>query len=434
MSKNQLKKSEQAGLHEKRLADLLKFLSNNETTIKSEGITYTSTRGDGYNHIKDALQQVTGMSEKAYYAYFEDMELGNKFSEMRKVYDTVGKVIHSIRPYLKSDGPIDSPLNRLVQEDAFTVDNNPIEFSDNPTTIGGIYGTYSRYMMQLTESFLQSPNKTLEPANFNEGHYSLFLKPFVTDLARVSDEQTLYDLQNAANVLNLAYENKWLTKTGRKRILYGYKNFGLPSGSIEKVITEDLTTKYLNLFAEKRIIRAGVIFMKYRYEFFNTIISEFNYDSRSGVGIKQLYLIIALEEEAKRRVLDDAASFLLEDTLFSISSSKDNYRSHHVHSDLTLDSLSELLAEYQFNNPASDFVESEYNLLKNPISVFPVYDVAKVGDSKAIIKKELTKTIKQLYLKKISKDLGVKDSFSALETLDPKAKNALLNALQGMKV
>ena len=116
------------------------------------------------------------------------------------------------------------------------------------------------------------------------------------------------------------------------------------------------------------------------------------------------------------------------------SSSKDNYRSHHVHSDLTIDSLSELLAEYQFNNPASDFVDSEYNLLNNSISIFPVYDVAKVGDSKAIIKKELTKTVKQLYLRKISKDLGIKDSFEALGTLDPKAKGALLNALQGMKI
>lgn len=115
MSKKQSKKPEQAGLHEKRLADLLKFLSTNETTIKSEGITYTSKRGDGYNHIKDVIQQITGMSEKAYYAYFEDMELGNKFSEMRKVYDTVGKVIHSIRPYLTFDGSIDSQKNSLLK-------------------------------------------------------------------------------------------------------------------------------------------------------------------------------------------------------------------------------------------------------------------------------------------------------------------------------
>ena len=53
---------------------------------------------------------------------------------------------------------------------------------------------------------------------------------------------------------------------------------------------------------------------------------------------------------------------------------------------------------------------------------------------KGNFKKELTKTVKQLYLRKISKDLGIKDSFEALGTLDPKVKNALVNAFQGMKV
>lgn len=432
MSKKQVKKSEQAGLHEKRLADLLKFLSNNETIIKSEGITYTSTRGDGYNHIKDALQQVTGMSEKAYYAYFEDMELGNKFSEMRKVYDTVGKVIHSIRPYLKSDGPIDSPLNRLVQEDAFTVDSNPIVASDNPSTMGEVYGNFTKYMIELTHSFSVNPRTAFDPHNFDNGPYKSLLKPFVIDINTSTDENTLALLQQVATTLNFIYSNKWSSGKQSRRMMYGYKDFGAPR--MEEIELHRLVDRLKELGNKNRILRLAQLFMKYRYHVIQSFVSDLNYSKNEHIGVQLFCLVYAFEEEAKRRVLHDAVNLLLEDTLFSIASSKDNYRSHHVHSDLTLDSLSELLAEYQFNNPASDFVDSEYNLLNNSISIFPVYDVAKVGDSKAIIKKELTKTVKQLYLRKISKDLGIKDSFEALGTLDPKAKGALLNALQGMKV
>ncbi|MDZ7807711.1 MAG: hypothetical protein U5K71_11430 [Gracilimonas sp.] len=432
MSKKQAKKSEQAGLHEKRLADLLKFLSNNETTIKSEGITYTSKRGDGYNHIKDALQQVTGMSEKAYYAYFEDMELGNKFSEMRKVYDTVGKVIHSIRPYLKSDGPIDSPINRLVQEDAFTVDNNPIISSDNPTTMGEVYGNFSKYVVELTHSFSINPYTTFDPNNFDNGPYRALLKPFIIDLNTSTDENTLAQLQQVATTLNFIYTNKWSSGRESRRMMYGYKDFGAPH--MEEIELHRLVDRFKELGNRKNTLRLAQMYMKYRYHVIRSFVSDLNYKQNEHIGIQLFCIVYAFEEEAKRRVLDDAINFLLKDTLFGISSSKDSYRSHHFHSDLSLDSLSELLAEYQFNNPASDFVESEYNLLRNPISIYPVYDVAKVGDSKAIIKKELTKTVKQLYLKKISKDLGMRDNFEVFGALDPKVKNVLVNAFQGMKM
>ena len=215
-------------------------------------------------------------------------------------------------------------------------------------------------------------------------------------------------------------------------MMYGYKNFETPH--MEDFELSRLVDRAIELLRENKTLRMAQLFMKYRYHVTRAFIADLNYKSNEKIGTKIFLIVYAFEEEAKRRVLHDAVNLLLEDTLFSIASSKDNYRSHHVHSDLTIDSLSELLAEYQFNNPASDFVDSEYNLLNNSISIFPVYDVAKVGDSKAIIKKELTKTVKQLYLRKISKDLGIKDSFEALGTLDPKAKGALLNALQGMKI
>jgi hypothetical protein len=432
MSKKQSKKLEQAGLHEKRLADLLKFLSTNETTIKSEGITYTSKRGDGYNHIKDVIQQVTGISEKAYYAYFEEMELGNKFSEMRKVYDTVGKVIHSIRPYLKSDGPIDSPTNRLLQEGAFTVDNNRITSSDDPQTMGEVYGNFSKYMVELTYSFSESPYETFDPNKFEEGPCKSFLKPFIIDLNTDKNGYYLDYYIQAATKLNYIYYNKWESSIKSRKIMHGYKDFEYPF--MEDIELEGLFDQFYIIARRENYLRLGRFAMKYRYHIIRILISEFRYERTLPLNLKSMLLLYSFEEEAKRRVLDDAVNFLLKDTLFSVASSKDNYRSHHIHSDLTLDSLSELLSEYQFNNPTFDFVESEHNILRNPISVFPVYDVAKVGDSKTIIKNELTKTLKQLYLKKISKDLGIKDNLEPLETLDPKVKNVLLSAFKGINV
>ncbi|MBO6585333.1 MAG: hypothetical protein JJ953_04455 [Gracilimonas sp.] len=409
MSKKQSKKPEQAGLHEKRLADLLKFLSNNETTIKSEGITYTSKRGDGYNHIKDAIQQVTGMSEKAYYAYFEGMELGNKFSEMRKVYDTVGKVIHTIRPYMTYDGSVDSQKNCLLQSryDMY----NPDKDNDTLHYLNEFYDPFYNSVLKSISMFENNPIKFLSSIQESETPFYSYIQLLIDELKDNVSDETLKSYNTIIKKFILKY-NACLSSEIKNGFFSDYKWLSIPTNPeiakeffYLKVSSEDHQATDLFINPSRYI---DVLANRYEYMWM-LYLQKIDFKLWPEIA-KGLLPVIAIEQGLMSLYIEIMIFQCIENTRFQITSASDDTRPKHVHTEFTLNQLCKLLAEYQFFDIEQDFISNEFNLLRRPLNIHPVYDVAKLGESEHILSTALLKYMWEIYYRKITYDLYIKEN------------------------
>lgn len=406
MSKNQSKKPEQAGLHEKRLADLLKFLSTNETTIKSEGITYTSKRGDGYNHIKDVIQQITGMSEKAYYAYFEDMELGNKFSEMRKVYDTVGKVIHSIRPYLTFDGSIDSQKNSLLKS-GYPLYN---AFKDEETLpyLDEFYDPFYNSVLYYLDEYEKDPVKSLSSIKEHDSPLFFYINQLLDDFRDDSNSQELKFYKSISAKFKQDYK-ACLEADSKTQFISGYRSLSIPTNPVtakeffySRIKSEQHSAPDL-LYNPLEYVNV----LNHRYEYIWALhLHKIDFKMWPDIA-KAILPIVVFEQTILTTYIEVFIYHCIDNTRFQVTSASDEIRPRHVHTDLTYIQLCELLVEYQFFDVEHDFLPNGLNLLRRPLNIHPVYDVAKLGESESIIQAAILKQMWTIYYRKITQDLDI---------------------------
>lgn len=403
MSKKHPKKSEQAGLHEKRLADLLKFLSDSETSIKADGITYTSKRGDGYNHIKDVIQQVTGMSEKAYYTYFEDMELGNKFSEMRKVYDTVGKVIHSIRPYLTFDGPIDSQNNSLLISNTYY--SEPFKVTNEVQYVEEFYEPFYNTVLSFIENFETEPAKTLGYIKEHETPLYFHLKQLLVELK----DNELTGICKEVSAKYKSDYNSLLNSENSPGFISGYRSLSIPTNPetaktfFYRSVASETTNETEPLYHPEKHLNV----LEYRYEYIWTLhLQKIEFNQWPEIA-KAILPIFIFEQSILTNFIELLIYHCIDNTLFQVTSASDEIRPKHVHTDFTYDQLCELLSEYQFFNIEKDFLPNELNLLGRSLNIHPVYDVAKLGESESILRTIILKQIWTIYYKKVLRDLDI---------------------------